>query len=98
MIKVDLHVHTSHSVDGSISPEKLVDLSQTKGLGALAITDHNTIGGALAVRKITPFPVIVGDVIEVPIIYSYRDCRRMILIQALLKYIQSSVAVLPDTF
>jgi predicted metal-dependent phosphoesterase TrpH len=64
MIKVDLHVHTSYSVDGSISPETLVDLSPRRGLGALAITDHNTIAGALAVRKIAPFPVLVGEEIS----------------------------------
>jgi predicted metal-dependent phosphoesterase TrpH len=64
MIKVDLHVHTSYSVDGRISPETLVDLSPRRGLGALAITDHNTIARALAVRKIAPFPVIVGEEIS----------------------------------
>lgn len=64
MIKVDLHVHTSYSVDGSISPETLVDLCPRRGLSALAITDHNTIAGALAVSKIAPFPVIVGEEIS----------------------------------
>jgi predicted metal-dependent phosphoesterase TrpH len=30
-------------------------------MGALAITDHNTIAGALAVAEVAPFPVIVGQ-------------------------------------
>ena len=61
MIKADLHVHTSHSVDGCMSPVEVVHLSRSRGLGALAITDHNTIAGALAVAELAPFPVIVGQ-------------------------------------
>jgi len=61
MIKVDLHVHTSFSVDGTMCPGEVVDAALGKGIGALAITDHNTIAGALAVQKIAPFPVIVGQ-------------------------------------
>jgi predicted metal-dependent phosphoesterase TrpH len=64
MIKVDLHVHTCYSVDGSLSPETVVELCQERGVGAVAITDHNTIDGALAVREIAPFPTIVGQEIS----------------------------------
>lgn len=64
MIKVDLHVHTCYSVDGTLSPEAIVEACLRSGLGALAITDHNTIAGALAVRKIAPFPVIIGQEIS----------------------------------
>lgn len=41
---VDLHAHTTAS-DGSLSPEELVDLAKSIGLKALAVTDHDTIGG-----------------------------------------------------
>jgi len=61
MIKVDMHVHTSYSKDGLLSPEEIVVNCQQRGLGALAITDHDTIAGALAVRDMAPFPVIVGQ-------------------------------------
>ena len=61
MIKVDLHVHTACSVDGTMSPEEVVDAALLKGIGGLAITDHNTIAGALALQKIAPFAVIVGQ-------------------------------------
>jgi predicted metal-dependent phosphoesterase TrpH len=61
MIKVDLHVHTCCSKDGLLSPEEIVVNCQEKGLGALAITDHNTGAGAVAVREMAPFPVIVGQ-------------------------------------
>jgi predicted metal-dependent phosphoesterase TrpH len=64
VIKVDLHVHTSYSVDGSMSPEEVVEVALLKGVGALAITDHNTIAGALAVQRVAPFPVIIGQEIS----------------------------------
>jgi predicted metal-dependent phosphoesterase TrpH len=63
-MKVDLHVHTCYSVDGSLSPETIVALCQERGIGALAITDHNNIAGALALRQIATFPVVVGQEIS----------------------------------
>ncbi|NCB91166.1 MAG: PHP domain-containing protein [Clostridia bacterium] len=38
--KIDLHVHTSLS-DGLKSPEEVIKLAAQKGIGVLAITDHN---------------------------------------------------------
>src|SRR5260370_37722185 len=40
----DLHLHTNFS-DGTYSPEELVAQAQRHGLSALALTDHDTIGG-----------------------------------------------------
>lgn len=40
----DLHAHT-HFSDGSLSPTELVRLAKEVGLGAIALTDHNTIAG-----------------------------------------------------
>lgn len=39
----DLHTHTTVS-DGSFTPEELVQYAQKKGLRAIAITDHDTVG------------------------------------------------------
>jgi len=64
MIKVDLHVHTSYSVDGIMSPQEVVEASLRRGLGALAITDHNTLAGAQAVQQLAPFPVVIGEEIS----------------------------------
>ena len=44
MNPVDLHVHSTAS-DGSLSPTEVVALAQENGLKALALTDHDTIGG-----------------------------------------------------
>lgn len=40
----DLHTH-SHFSDGTLSPTQLVELAEQLGLGAVALTDHNTVLG-----------------------------------------------------
>ncbi len=40
---IDLHTHTTSS-DGSMTPEELIRHAYSKGLAAVAITDHDTIG------------------------------------------------------
>jgi predicted metal-dependent phosphoesterase TrpH len=47
---IDLHLHTTAS-DGELSPEKLVDLVLEKGLRAIALTDHDSVGGIAAAIK-----------------------------------------------
>ncbi len=42
---IDLHTHSTAS-DGSMTPVELVRHAFAKGLGALAITDHDTLNGA----------------------------------------------------
>ena len=46
MDRADLHVHTRAS-DGDLSPEEIVGLAGKRELLAVAITDHDTITGAL---------------------------------------------------
>lgn len=41
---VDLHAHTTAS-DGSLTPTALIDLARSSGLSAIAVTDHDTLGG-----------------------------------------------------
>src|SRR5436305_13141073 len=41
---VDLHCHSTAS-DGTYAPSDVVDLAVRSGLSALALTDHDTIGG-----------------------------------------------------
>jgi len=49
-IHVDLHMHTDHSPDCATPVDTLLDTAEKVGLGAIAITDHNEISGALAAR------------------------------------------------
>src|SRR3974377_2228545 len=58
LFRVDLHVHTAFSYDGFATPEQLSRVCQRKGITGLAITDHNTIEGALHCQRHLPFPLI----------------------------------------
>jgi predicted metal-dependent phosphoesterase TrpH len=46
---VDLHTHSTAS-DGILSPEQVIEAAHRCGLSALALTDHDTIGGVQAAR------------------------------------------------
>ena len=46
---IDLHAHTTAS-DGSLSPTELVQRAAGIGLAALAVTDHDTLGGLAEAR------------------------------------------------
>jgi len=63
---VDLHCHTSASFDSLASPRSVVAAAARRGLTHLAITDHDTIDGALRARDAAPagLTVIVGQEIR----------------------------------
>ncbi len=44
-VRIDLHIHSTAS-DGTLSPPELLDLAQNLNLGAIAITDHDTLDGS----------------------------------------------------
>jgi hypothetical protein len=46
---VDLHTHSTAS-DGILPPEQVIEAAHRCGLSALALTDHDTIGGVEAAR------------------------------------------------
>jgi glycosyltransferase involved in cell wall biosynthesis len=65
LIDVDLHMHTDHSYDCATPVEVLLDEARTRGLGAIAVTDHNEISGALDARdKADGVKVIVGEEVK----------------------------------
>lgn len=41
---IDLHTHSTES-DGTLTPEELMQLAADSGLSAIALTDHDTVGG-----------------------------------------------------
>jgi hypothetical protein len=51
-IQCDLHMHTDHSPDCATPAELLLETAKERGLGAIAITDHNEISGALEAQEI----------------------------------------------
>lgn len=46
----DLHVHTTYS-DGMFTPEKVVETALEKGIGAIAVTDHDCVDGVAPAVK-----------------------------------------------
>ncbi|MBI2651331.1 PHP domain-containing protein [Candidatus Woesearchaeota archaeon] len=64
MLKYDLHTHTSYSKCSNMKPYILLKTAKKRGLNGIAVTDHNTIDGALAVKKLNNdknFEVIIGE-------------------------------------
>ena len=65
----DLHLHSRHSWDCTTTIDELLDAALAAGLGALAVTDHNTIAGgvearARAIERGLPLHVVVGSEVK----------------------------------
>ena len=67
LIEVDLHMHTDHSYDCATPVEVLLASARGRGLGAIAVTDHNEISGALEAQAQAAgagLKVIVGEEVK----------------------------------
>jgi len=42
---IDLHMHSSISSDGEVSPQHIVEMGHKKGLRVMSLTDHNSVRG-----------------------------------------------------
>lgn len=62
-MKYDFHIHSKYSADGFVSPQDIVKTAFKAGLTGIAVTDHNTIKGALEAKKYVgkEVEVIVGS-------------------------------------
>ena len=66
-IGVDLHMHTDHSPDCATPVRTLLETARDQGLGAIAITDHNEVSGALEARELAEevgIKVIVAEEVK----------------------------------
>ena len=61
LIKAEFHCHTVYSRDSSNRIPQLLAAARERGIGRLAITDHNTIQGALRAKELDPDLVVVGE-------------------------------------
>lgn len=89
MPEIDLHVHTTFS-DGTSTPAEAVERAAALGLRAVAVTDHDTVGGreeALAAGKAFGIEVVPG--IEV-------STRYGVAVHILGYYVQTLVPVLQE--
>jgi predicted metal-dependent phosphoesterase TrpH/glycosyltransferase involved in cell wall biosynthesis len=64
-IYCDLHMHTDHSPDCATPVDLLLETAKQQGLGAIAVTDHNEISGALeAAERANGIKVIVAEEVK----------------------------------
>jgi predicted metal-dependent phosphoesterase TrpH len=61
LVRVDLHLHSNFSHDGQSSLEELLERSREVGLDRIALTDHNTVEGAVKLALMAPELTIVGE-------------------------------------
>ena len=59
--RVETHSHTTWSKDSLTSLEVILCLCRERDITRIAITDHNTAEGALAMQQMAPELVIVGE-------------------------------------
>jgi predicted metal-dependent phosphoesterase TrpH len=67
--RIDLHSHTGHSKDSLLPAAELLLRAARRGLTAIAVTDHNSLGGALQAKALVErqpeqfggVRVLVGD-------------------------------------
>jgi predicted metal-dependent phosphoesterase TrpH len=58
---VELHCHTYHSSDSLMLPEQILRACKQRGIDRVAITDHNSLTGALETHALDPECVIIGE-------------------------------------
>ena len=61
MKKIEFHVHTKYSKDSRSELPRLVEDCLAKKIDVLVVTDHNEIEGAVRLKAIAPFQVIIGE-------------------------------------
>ena len=81
--RADLHLHTTYS-DGTYTPAEVIDLARRSGLGAVALTDHDTLGGVPAAQAAaagTSVEVVPG--VEITAEYNGREIHLLAYFVAL---------------
>ena len=61
MLRADLHVHTCYSPDCCTPLDKIITRCLETGINCIAIADHHTISGAMKLREMAPFKIIVAQ-------------------------------------
>ena len=50
-MRLDLHSHSRYSPDSKLDPIDIVKVARSRGLDGIAVTDHNSVGGAAKARE-----------------------------------------------
>lgn len=62
--KTLIHIHTNYSFDSDIAIDRLADVLDREGFGCVAVTDHDTIDGAIQLSRAAKAKVIIGEEIS----------------------------------
>jgi predicted metal-dependent phosphoesterase TrpH len=92
LFKIDFHVHTHFSYDSPMPPRLVLEVARRKGLAGVAITDHDSVEGALqavAANRYKDFHVIpgievksdLGDIIGLYVSHKIKSYRFQEVIQ-----------------
>jgi len=65
MLKLDLHIHSQYSEDGTGTHLEIAKILKKKGLNGMAVTDHNTVEGGLSALKVTTKDFVVIPGVEI---------------------------------
>jgi len=66
-MKYDMHVHTARSACAALKPATILKILKRRGFSGVAVTDHETIKGAIDVSKLNKdknFEVIIGSEVK----------------------------------
>ena len=61
MLKADFHIHSKYSMDCKTTLEKIIQSCLKKNINCIALADHGSIEGALKIKSMAPFYVIVAE-------------------------------------
>lgn len=61
MLKADLHIHTKYSMDCNNPLNGVINRCLELGIGCIAVSDHGTAEGAIKLKAMAPFTVIVAE-------------------------------------
>ena len=104
-MRVDLHTHTVYSSDSELALEDAVRGWQRAGIDCVAVTDHNTIAGGLALREWAPLRVIVGSEVrtsegEIIGLFLHEEIARGLTPEETIRHIrdQNGLVMIPHPF
>ena len=75
-MRADLHIHSTVS-DGSDSIGQIIALARSKGLDAIAITDHDTVSHLLRLHAVADLKVVGG--VEISAVHRRTNTRAHVL-------------------
>jgi predicted metal-dependent phosphoesterase TrpH len=103
VVTLDLHVHSKHSWDSWMEPEKIIDAARSAGLDGVAVVDHGSLEGGLETAACAPEGFIaipgmevrteLGDVVGLFLSEPIRSVKAAEVIDEI--HAQKGVAVLP---